>query len=462
MNNRLDVIGELFATLSYGSWTVFQYRMRLWMTYASVVLMSVIVTNVTTWAELIEVENGHSSAIPWDMSKLKLIPTAEWGEPESGVSEVYYKNEPYNSAPTRVFAWYARPEGDGPFPAMVLVHGGGGTAFREWAELWAARGYCAIAMDLAGCGPDRVKLSDGGPNQDDGGKFSPFDETDYRKMWTYHAIAAVLRGHSLLASRPEVDANRIGITGISWGGYLTCIATGIDDRLKVSVPVYGCGFLNDESVWQPTFERMTSENRERWLEYFDPSQYLAGVDCPMLFVNGTDDFAYPLSSHRKSWAVVNDSDPTLQDCAANKVPTNINGGGVINNPGMADRRLQVHMPHGHQAGWALEEIGLYVDSVLKDARPLPRLGRLSVKNNVARASFENETAVVSASLHWTTEQGGYVNGRWQVRAWETSEAVFDEDGVSVTLPEIRPLAFFLTVTDDRGASTSTHYLKLNE
>ena len=36
----------------------------------------------------------------------------------------------------------------------LLVHGGEGTAFREWAELWAKRGYAAIAMDLAGCGRD--------------------------------------------------------------------------------------------------------------------------------------------------------------------------------------------------------------------------------------------------------------------------------------------------------------------
>ena len=37
---------------------------------------------------------------------------------------------------------------------MVLVHGGGGQAFAEWATLWAKRGYVAISMDLRGRGPD--------------------------------------------------------------------------------------------------------------------------------------------------------------------------------------------------------------------------------------------------------------------------------------------------------------------
>ena len=79
-----------------------------------------------------------------------------------------------------MFAYYATPgtlagdtSRDSNLPAVVLVHGGGGTAFREWAELWAKRGYAAIAMDLAGHRPvegknphspeNRTRLADGGP-----------------------------------------------------------------------------------------------------------------------------------------------------------------------------------------------------------------------------------------------------------------------------------------------------------
>src|SRR5690606_33907498 len=131
--------------------------------------------------------------------------------------------------------------GEGPFPAMVLVHGGGGKAFPEWARLWADRGYAAIAMDLSGRGPDGERLPDGGPEQSDGEKFRDFEPDEAGRMWSYHAVAAAVRAHSFLAARPEVDGDRIGVTGISWGGYLTCIVAGIDDRVKVAVPVYGCG-----------------------------------------------------------------------------------------------------------------------------------------------------------------------------------------------------------------------------
>lgn len=66
-------------------------------------------------------------------------------------------------------------------------------------------------------------------------------------MWTYHAVAAILRGHSLLISCAEVDAERIGITGTSWGGYLTCITAGVDSALKAAVPVYGCGYCTRDT-----------------------------------------------------------------------------------------------------------------------------------------------------------------------------------------------------------------------
>ena len=122
------------------------------------------------------------------------------------------------------------------------MHGGGGTAFANWAQLWAKRGYAAIAMDLAGRGEGRKSLPDGGPDQSHAEKFSTIDEP-LENQWSYHAVANVMRGHSLLRSFAGVDTNRIALTGISWGGYLTCIVAGVDDRFAMAMPVYGCGFL---------------------------------------------------------------------------------------------------------------------------------------------------------------------------------------------------------------------------
>ena len=193
---------------------------------------------------------------------------------------------------------------------MVLIHGGGGTAFAEWVRMWNARGYAAIAMDTTGAvparavdaktlwNPERKRTEFSGPAG--WGDFANVDLAP-EDQWSYHAVAAVIRGHSLLRSMPAVDANRIGVTGISWGGYLTSIVAGMDSRFRFAAPVYGCGFLGEDSAWLKDFAKLGPVRTERWLSLWDPSQYIGGARMPMLWVNGTNDFAYPLPSWRKSY-----------------------------------------------------------------------------------------------------------------------------------------------------------------
>src|SRR5271166_3663712 len=84
---------------------------------------------------------------PWNLADLKKPPRVTWVDKDGALRKLYYESEPFHGKPTRVFAYYAQPaKVEGKLPAMVLVHGGGGTAFSEWARLWARRGYIAIAM----------------------------------------------------------------------------------------------------------------------------------------------------------------------------------------------------------------------------------------------------------------------------------------------------------------------------
>lgn len=377
---------------------------------------------------------------PWDPTHLSSAPMVEWGTKDGLLQPIYFSGEPYQGKPTRVFAYYARPEGEGPFPAMVLLHGGGGKAFSEWAKLWAERGYVALAIDLAGKGPDGKRLLDGGPDQDDKSKFGDFTDATARDRWTYHAIADAMLGHSLLAAQKEVDPKRIGVTGISWGGYLTCIVAGVDERFKVAVPVYGCGFIHENSVWvDGYFKKMSDEQRDRWVKHFDPSSYLKNVSCPILFVNGTNDFAYPPDSYHKSYSLV---DAKLRHL-----------------------RITVNMPHGHPAGWAPPEIGLFVDSVLKEGKPLASI-RWDEGRGDDRGTGDKPHAVLSysvpvheAQFHFTTEEGP-----WQKRQWKTTAAKIQHTGgrtlVEADLPSLENLpvtTYFFTIKDERGAIVSSGY-----
>ncbi|MEN6578931.1 MAG: alpha/beta fold hydrolase [Phycisphaerales bacterium] len=368
---------------------------------------------------------------PWDLAALSQPPTYEWSDQSGAVWSLYYHGLPYKGKATRVFAYFASPAtlgvetatGDG-FPGVVLVHGGGGTAFKEWAQLWAKRGYAAIAMDLAGCGPDGKRLDAGGPGQSDDEKFGAIDLPP-SDQWTYHAVADAILAHSLLRSFKEVDARNTAVTGISWGGYLTCIIAGLDNRFKAAVPVYGCGFLHENSVWLPQFAKMTPEQKDRWVRLWDPSMYIGSAAMPVLFMNGTNDFAYPLDSYAKTY-------------------------------GLVDRRsfrITVNMPHGHQEGWNPQEIGLFVDSRLRDGKPLPRIVRPQTIGTHALAKVRAATKLVSAELHYTTEAGPI-----NKRQWQTVASRIERSSIVAKAPPKEATVWFFTVTDERGAVTSSEVM----
>jgi dienelactone hydrolase len=376
----------------------------------------------------------------WDVRALSKAPAVSWGATNGLVQELYYEGEPLNGKPTRVFAYLGRPAVDQKYgstesrpttkwPAMVLVHGGGGKAFKAWAEHWAQRGYVALAMDLSGNGPNG-RLPDGAPDQSDTVKFRNFSEADARDMWTYHAVAAVLRGHSLVRSLPDVDAERVGVTGISWGGYLTCIVAGIDSRFKVAVPVYGCGFLGENSVWKDnSLAKMTPESRALWLELFDPSQYLANVHCPILFVNGTTDFAYPLDSYQKSYRLV----PKQWRYVS----------------------VAIGRPHGHI--WTFREVDTFVDSVLRGEPPLVRVGMPVVAGRQLTVKLDRVSSLKEVSLCYTTN-----SGQWQKRTWQIIPARIENQQIIAELPETRPLVAFFSIKDQEGRHVSSEHIELKD
>lgn len=373
----------------------------------------------------------------WDMERLRKPPKVEWGQTQGRLQAVYYQGEPRNGKPTRVFAWLARPDasefGPGPWPGVVLVHGGGGRAFADWAMHWADRGYVAIAMDTAGCGPDGKPLPDGGPAQSHESKFRDFTAGEEREMWTYHAVSDAILAHSLIRDLPECDADRTALTGISWGGYLTCITAGVDHRFKAAVPVYGCGFLSDNSAWSAEIlPAMEAGALRRWRLLFDPGRHVGRVRCPIMFLNGTNDFAYPLDSHRKTVEQV--------------------------RPELATVSIQLRLRHGHI--WTFGVVDAFIDSQMNQGRPLAQVGEARVRDGVATAGIRNGVSdIETVRLLFTHD-----TGQWQKRNWSEVDGAFDSATKQLTaqLPEQRPITFLLQATDSRGFQTSTSHFHLHE
>ncbi len=397
--------------------------------------------------------NALTAETLWDLEALFGAPKFRWLETKKPICSLIYEGLPYQGCVAEVFAWYANPVTIGAvneipangFPAVVLIHGGGGTAFAEWVELWAKRGYAAIAMDLAGHQPadlkydsatgelnyegahdaeNRTPLKNGGPTQTAEDKFDSVD-LDPENHWPRHAVGNAILAHSLIRSFPEVDAERTAVTGISWGGYTTCITASVDPRFKAAVPVYGCGFLHEgESVQKPSIDNLAPASREKWIALYDPSSHLPRCRVPLFFVNGTHDIHYPLDSYARTIALP---------------------AGPIN------LRIEPEMPHSSEHGWAPEEIGRFIDSYcLRDADPLPKLATPVIKPESITVSYQSVAPLQSATLHYTTEVGPR-----DQRAWQILDATISNG--SIVAPPLPSDAntWFITATDDRGAMVST-------
>jgi dienelactone hydrolase len=372
-----------------------------------------------------------AAASPWPVAELKKVPLSQElpDKAVEGVKAVFIDGQAYGGKKTRFFAYYGIPKTpDGAkVPAMVLVHGGGGSAFASWVKLWMDRGYAAISMDTCGA------ISGGGYNDharhDMGGPpgWGGFDQIGKASedQWGYHAVSDVLLAHSWIRARDGVDPERTGITGISWGGYLTCIAAGVDDRFKFAAPVYGCGFLTDNSAWLDAFEKMGPENTEKWRVSWDPSAYLPQAKMPMLWVTGTNDFAFPMDSLQRSYQL-----PKGERFLA----------------------IRPRMPHGHgAAGEAPAEIHAMADAVLKGGPGMAQVS-LSARDgwNVS-ATWAGGGTMVSAKLNYTT-----ADGSWQKREWKEVPATLGDGTVKGQLPEGTKVYFF-NLLDGTGLVASSEH-----
>lgn len=384
----------------------------------------------------------------WPIQRLQNdIPNFRIEDDTSPIRSLIYEGEIIDGEPTEVFAFYASPKtlgtltDDSKIPGIVLIHGGGGTAFSDWVWMWAKRGYAAIAMDLSGRQPPAPKFDENGEKIPDFAhkretrtklKRGGLDHTHREKFdsiggsieddWPYHAVANVMRAHTLLRSLPEVDPNRTAVTGISWGGYTTCLVASLDDRFKAAVPVYGCGFLHEgESVQKPSIDAL-GDRREAWVKAYDPGSHLAKCTVPTFWVNGTHDKHYVLDSYAKSYELVQ---------------------------GPKTFRIEPRMKHSHGAGWEPKEIGVYVDSILKKGTPLPKVGALERQSDSVEVDFSSEVPVVKAELHYTSDTAPRAERKWSHLNAEDFTPAKSGTAKFSELPSDAN-TWLITITDENG------------
>lgn len=204
----------------------------------------------------------------------------------------------------------ATPDGDGPFPAIVFIHGGGwhsgnrSTYSRHIVEA-AERGYVAATISY---------------------RLMQFDE-EHRDTATaapifpaqVHDVKAAIRWLRAHADQYHVDPERIGVTGASAGGHLS-LMLGLTDptaaleghgghedhssRVQAVVNYFGpTEFLSGyEASSVPWILRlfMGGEPGERRATYLaaSPVNYASSDDPPVLTLHGDQDELVPIDQAR--------------------------------------------------------------------------------------------------------------------------------------------------------------------
>ncbi|MFT7623683.1 MAG: dienelactone hydrolase, partial [Myxococcota bacterium] len=346
--------------------------------------------------------------------------TADLASVAAGESKaIFYDTLDYADAPTRAFARIALPAGatvGSPVPGIVLVHGGGGTAYQDWVDLWTQRGYAAISIAVEGqtdTAASQVDIDAGnavgswlkhamaGPPRAGayGDTGSPLAE-----QWMYHAVADTVLANSLLRALPQVDAGNVGVMGISWGGVITATVMGIDERFAFAIPAYGTGHKYDIPN---TFESAL-ENNALYRQVWDPIVRIDKANAPALWLSWPDENNFSHDAQAATYLAA---------------------------PGPRMVSLIPGLGHGHSPAWNAPDSYDFADSVTATGQPWAEQLSADVVADVAQVVFTSEMPVKSASLITTTGFGWTGDLTWlEVAADALVEAPAGTWTATVALP----------------------------
>lgn len=135
---------------------------------------------------------------------------------------------PAGSNTARREGYLVRPEGDGPFPGVVIIHEIYGLSenIKDIAHRFADEGYVALAIDLF-AGRNRTVCMFRFMGQMMFSSLNNSSIDDLKSSLTY------------LKQQPGVDAQRLGAIGFCMGGGFAIAWATSDSRLKAIAPYYG-------------------------------------------------------------------------------------------------------------------------------------------------------------------------------------------------------------------------------
>ncbi|WP_207456978.1 S9 family peptidase [Herbiconiux sp. SYSU D00978] len=194
-----------------------------------------------------------------------------------------------------VHGWVFTPEGEGPHPVLLSIHGGPYaqytvTLFDEF-QVYADAGYAVVACNPRGAS---------GYGEEHG-------RTIRQRMGTVdlHDVLDFLDG--AIAQNPSFDADRVGILGGSYGGYLTAWTIAHDHRFAAAIVERGFldpdGFVGTSDIGSFFGDEYVGTDPEL-VRSQSPQAVVDQVRTPTLVMHSTDDLRCPLPQAERYYAAL--------------------------------------------------------------------------------------------------------------------------------------------------------------
>lgn len=335
----------------------------------------------------------------WNFSELSSVPSyRESPYPDSkypGLQDYLVSGVSVNDIPSEFFVYFTLPSTPMPaggYPGVLLIHGGGGTAYPYYVELWRDHGYAVMALDWYNqrpiATPEKNSETQVARAELPGGK---------RQLHTVN-VANMIIAHSLLRSFEKVNADKTIFVGLSWGSWYGAMLAAVDTRFVGGIEIY-CGDVVRSS------------------KNFINGRFHHAIKVPLYWIANTNDQnATPASLQA-----------AFDECAR-----------------LENKSMVINLSHSH-VGFTFPACFRMAEYFLKDGPGLPKLGQLKANDKEISADILSQGKGIIEAILCYTDDPGEISHK---RVWKSIPANFDQNRVWAQIPE-KTLQCFLSAYDEK-------------
>ncbi|MBO0949147.1 acetylxylan esterase [Fibrella forsythiae] len=272
------------------------------------------VTSPADFRQFWETAKADLAKVPID-ARLTLLP--ERCTEKVNVYHVNLQNwgpSNWQGAPSRLYGILCVPKGEGTFPALLQVPGAGTRPYYGDVAN-AEKGVVTFQIGIHGI---PVNMDPAVYTSLASGAFQnyQFFNLDDRDRYYYKRVyLGCVRSVDFLASLPQVNPDRIAVTGGSQGGALSIVTAALDPRIKVLGAFYPAlsdmtGYLNGRAGgWPHMFTGATAEwtnkaDKIKTVGYYDVVNFARLLNVPGRYSWGFNDEVCPPTSTYSAYNVI--------------------------------------------------------------------------------------------------------------------------------------------------------------